>query len=162
LACKDKQTSQWTAGKFSLKQDLVCWGAPDAAQQGGGVDDKLYALEWLEAAGGDCEAPVRSEIVVAAGDWRRRRSRAHSQGGVPITWVDAQRLGVGDEGLPSLLLYFGDGPAYARLSGPGAADRGSLPSFQTADRALVEHLALRLQQELGLGAGPDAAPGGEP
>lgn len=46
------------------------------------------------------------------------------------------------------LLYYGDGPAYALVS-----DTAGHSMFHTADRALVEHLALQLQRDLGIPLG---------
>ncbi|MEZ4281043.1 MAG: response regulator [Myxococcota bacterium] len=46
-------------------------------------------------------------------------------------------------------IYFGDGPAYAMV-GQVSAVASRAPIFQSADRALVEHLAFRLQRELGI------------
>ncbi len=45
------------------------------------------------------------------------------------------------------LVYFGDGPAYAMIGQATAADDRARV-FQTADRALIEHLAFELQREL--------------
>ncbi len=49
----------------------------------------------------------------------------------------------------SFAIYFGDGPAYAMV-GQVSAVAARAPIFQSADRALVEHLAFRLQRELGI------------
>jgi DNA-binding response OmpR family regulator len=46
-------------------------------------------------------------------------------------------------------VYFGDGPAYALVGQVGVV-ASRAPIFQTSDRALVEHLAFRLQRELGI------------
>jgi DNA-binding response OmpR family regulator/GGDEF domain-containing protein len=47
------------------------------------------------------------------------------------------------------LVYFGDGPAYAMIGQVTVTDDHA-PVFQTADRALVEHLTFELQRELGI------------
>lgn len=82
--------------------------------------------------------PGKTEIVLLAeGEARDPHPR--------VTWV-------GKSGLDSrrpFLVYFGDGPAYAMVGQITlAASRAAL--FQTADRALVEHLAFELQRELGV------------
>ena len=46
-------------------------------------------------------------------------------------------------------VYFGDGPAYAMV-GQVNVVASRAPIFQTADRALVEHVAFQLQRELGI------------
>ncbi len=47
------------------------------------------------------------------------------------------------------LVHFGDAPAYAMI-GQITLAGARAPIFQTADRALVEHLAFELQRELGI------------
>jgi hypothetical protein len=46
-------------------------------------------------------------------------------------------------------VYFGDGPAYALVGQVGVV-ASRVPLFQSSDRTLVEHLAFRLQRELGI------------
>lgn len=84
------------------------------------------------------ELPCRTEIVlIAEGEAREVSPR--------VTWVNKSAL---DPRRP-FVAYFGDGPAYAMVGQPsGQAER--VPVFQTADRALVEHLAFELQRELGI------------
>jgi hypothetical protein len=54
--------------------------------------------------------------------------------------------------LPLFLVYFGEGSAYALIC-EDAPERDRARFFQTCDRNLVEHLALRIQHELrGLGS----------
>jgi two-component system cell cycle response regulator len=62
-----------------------------------------------------------------------------------VTWIAKSAL---DARRP-FLVYYGAGPAFAMI-GPVTAPRSSTPIFQTADRALVEHLAFELQRELGI------------
>jgi GGDEF domain-containing protein len=62
-----------------------------------------------------------------------------------VTWIAKSSL---DPRRP-FLVYYGEGPAYAMIGAVTAA-AGSTPIFQTADRALVEHLAFELQRELGI------------
>jgi FixJ family two-component response regulator/GGDEF domain-containing protein len=66
-------------------------------------------------------------------------------GGGPVSWLRAPALGVDR----SLLLYYGDGPAYALVSAAPRRD-GTVPLFHTDDRGLVERLTHTLQCELGM------------
>jgi diguanylate cyclase (GGDEF)-like protein len=60
-----------------------------------------------------------------------------------VRWVSGRELGE----LPLFLIYFGEGSAYALICEDAPeGDRTRL--FQTCDRNLVEHLALRVQHEL--------------
>ena len=61
----------------------------------------------------------------------------------PVKWVPSRRLGR----LPLFLIYFGEGSAYAMIC-DDAPERDRTRFFQTCDRNLVEHLALRAQHEL--------------
>ena len=62
-----------------------------------------------------------------------------------VTWVSKSGL---DSRRP-FVVSFGDGPAYAMIGQVTVASaRAAL--YQTADRALVEHLAFELQRELGI------------
>ena len=67
----------------------------------------------------------------------------------PVKWLSSQSLGR----LPLFLIYFGEGSAYAMIC-DDAPERDRTRFFQTCDRNLVEHLALRAQHEL-LGVGSD-------
>ncbi len=79
---------------------------------------------------------ARTEIVLLAEGEPRD---THPQ----VTWVAKSGL---DSRRP-FLVYYGDGPAYAMIGQVTlAAARAAI--FQTADRALVEHLAFELQREL--------------
>jgi diguanylate cyclase (GGDEF)-like protein len=60
-----------------------------------------------------------------------------------VQWVSKRELGT----LPPFLIYFGEGSAYAMIC-EDAPDRDRTRLFQTCDRNLVEHLALRAQHEL--------------
>jgi hypothetical protein len=62
-----------------------------------------------------------------------------------VTWITKSSL---DSRRP-FLVYYGEGPAFAMIGAVNAA-ADSTPIFQTADRALVEHLAFELQRELGI------------
>ena len=60
-----------------------------------------------------------------------------------VKWVSRRQLGE----LPLFLIYFGDGSAYALVC-EDAPERAWTRFYQTCDRNLVEHLALRVQHEL--------------
>ncbi len=60
-----------------------------------------------------------------------------------VKWVSSRKLGK----LPLFLIYFGEGCAYA-MTCDDAPERDRTRFFQTCDRNLVEHLALRAQHEL--------------
>ena len=80
----------------------------------------------------------RTEIVLIA--------EAEAQQASPhLTWCTKSAL---DSQRP-FLVYFGDGPAYAMI-GRVTEIGERAPIFQTADRALVEHLTFELQRELGI------------
>jgi two-component system cell cycle response regulator len=66
----------------------------------------------------------------------------------PVTWVSPARAGTD---LP-FLLYYGEGPAYAIVTGNKHAPDG-VPFFHSSDRALVEHLAFQLRRDLGIPLG---------
>ena len=94
--------------------------------------------EILEVLEDVAALPSRAEIVlIAEGESRETSPR--------ITWVGKSGL---DPRRP-FVVYFGDGPAYAMVGQPNGQG-GRVPIFQTADRALVEHLAFELQRELGV------------
>ncbi|MGH0036522.1 MAG: response regulator [Myxococcota bacterium] len=80
-------------------------------------------------------------VVVGDGDGTRGAS-------LPVTWVDPDRAGTERR----FALYYGDGPAYAMLADVQDGAR-EWPLFHTSDRALVEHLAFRLQRDLGVSLG---------
>ena len=81
---------------------------------------------------------TRTEIVLLSDGVSRER-------GPEIHWIQKSPL---DARRP-FAVYFGDGPAYAMV-GQVNVVAARAPIFQTADRALVEHLAFRLQRELGI------------
>jgi len=60
-----------------------------------------------------------------------------------VKWLPKRELG----NLPPFLIYFGEGCAYAMIC-EDARERERTRFFQTCDRNLVEHLALRAQHEL--------------
>jgi hypothetical protein len=60
-----------------------------------------------------------------------------------VQWVAKPELGE----LPPFLIYFGEGSAYAMIC-EEAPERDRTRFFHTCDRNLVEHLALRAQQDL--------------
>jgi hypothetical protein len=66
-----------------------------------------------------------------------------------VRWVPEREPGA----LPLFLIYFGEGSAYALIC-EDAPERDRVRFFQTCDRNLVEHLALRIQHELH-GSGSD-------
>jgi hypothetical protein len=68
-----------------------------------------------------------------------------------VQWVSRRELGE----VPLFLIYFGEGSAYAMIC-EEAQERDRTRFFQTCDRNLVEHLALRAQHELH-GSGSDRA-----
>ncbi len=63
--------------------------------------------------------------------------------GAQVRWVSRPELGE----LPPFLVYFGEGCSYALVC-EDAHGRDRTRLFQTCDRSLVEHLALRTQSEL--------------
>jgi FixJ family two-component response regulator len=62
-----------------------------------------------------------------------------------VSWLPAGRL----PGCPPFLVHYGDGPAYVLVCDEKHGDAGR-PLFHTADAALAEYLAFRLQRELRL------------
>lgn len=94
--------------------------------------------ELLEALDDLADHETRTEIVLLADGVHRERGPAiHCIQKSPL---DARR---------PFAIYFGDGPAYAMV-GQVNGVAAHAPIFQTADRALVEHIAFRLQRELGI------------
>lgn len=92
-------------------------------------------LETLEEVRGRA---TQTEIVILAdGVEHESDPRVHVVKKSPL---DARR---------PFAVYFGDGPAYALVGQVGVV-ASRVPLFQSSDRALVEHLAFRLQRELGI------------
>ncbi|RIL07103.1 MAG: hypothetical protein DCC71_04280 [Proteobacteria bacterium] len=82
---------------------------------------------------------TRTELVLVA------EERAASLAGAPITCVTPAQIGT----RRPFLVYYAEGPGYALVGEPQAAD-GSTLLFQTGDRVTVEHLAFQLQRALGV------------
>ena len=80
---------------------------------------------------------TRTEISVLAG------SRPPDTEICEVNWLTNPGQGV----LSPFLIYLGEGPAYALICEDGP-DRERTRLFQTSDRSLVEHLALRVQHDL--------------
>jgi hypothetical protein len=99
--------------------------------------DTVDALhEGLEALR---DMPVRTDLVVIS-DGERPDFAAPV-----VSWVAPRQA---PANLPSCLVHYGAGPAYAwvrETSGSGPAKL-----FHTSDRELVEHLAFRLHEELAI------------
>ena len=81
---------------------------------------------------------TRTEIVLLA-------DGAERDANPQVTWITKSSL---DARRP-FLIYYGEGPAFAMI-GAVSTTNASTAIFQTADRALVEHLAFELQRELGI------------
>lgn len=81
---------------------------------------------------------TRTEIVLLA-------EAAERDANPQVTWITKSSL---DSRRP-FLVYYGEGPAFAMIGAVTTA-AASTAIFQTADRALVEHLAFELQRELGI------------
>jgi DNA-binding response OmpR family regulator/GGDEF domain-containing protein len=64
--------------------------------------------------------------------------------------LNALPLPAGVSASSTWIIRFGEAPAYAMLAGPVSGD-GTRQVFHSADPVLVEHLALRLRTEVGLG-----------
>ncbi len=92
-------------------------------------------LEVLDELG---SRTTRTEVVILA-------DAAEREPGPEIHFVKKSPL---DARRP-FAVYFGDGPAYAMI-GQVNVVAARAPIFQTADRALVEHVAFQLQRELGI------------
>ncbi|HXV36777.1 MAG TPA: diguanylate cyclase, partial [Myxococcota bacterium] len=105
------------------------------ASPGGWLRDALIA--GLEALGDR----AASTSIFAIGEPPKREA---GDAAFPnVSWIAAPRA----DRLPAFLIYFGEGCAYAMVcEGAGARERTRF--FQTCDRNLVEHLALRAQHEL--------------
>jgi len=84
-------------------------------------------------------ASARTEVaVIAPGD-------RPLQADPGVAWISPIRT----PGAPPFLIHYGDGPAYALVREEGGRDQEPR-LFHSQDRALVEHLAFRLQRELAL------------
>ena len=81
---------------------------------------------------------TRTEIVVLA-------EGAERDVNPQVTWITKSSL----DARRAFLVYYGEGPAFAMIGALTAADEKA-SIYQTADRALVEHLAFELQRELGI------------
>jgi two-component system cell cycle response regulator len=81
---------------------------------------------------------TRTEIVLLA-------EGAERDTNPQVTWITKSSLDI----RRPFLIYYGEGPAFAMIGSVTSAAT-STPIFQTADRALVEHLAFELQRELGI------------
>jgi diguanylate cyclase (GGDEF)-like protein len=91
---------------------------------------------WLdERRGGD----YATDVVVIANS----PGPAYADDGV--VWVSPERLA----DCPPFVLHFGDGPPYVMVCADKSDGEG-LRLFHAGDRGLVEHLAFRLQRELGV------------
>jgi FixJ family two-component response regulator/GGDEF domain-containing protein len=91
------------------------------------------------------ESENRTEVVLVEDDQKIAKQVG------PVTRVTTRRAGTARP----FLVYYGDGPAYAMVTGEETKQDG-LPLFHTSDRALVEQLALQLQRDLGLPLGASA------
>ena len=67
----------------------------------------------------------------------------------PVTWISPDNSGDPDP----FMLYYGDGPVYAIVTGREPSESGELRLFHTADRAVVEHLAFQVKRDLGIPLG---------
>ncbi len=84
--------------------------------------------------------PTAAEIAVVAEGERPDYADAD------VAWIGPERAAAA----PPFLVHYGAGPPYALVSEEAVGGRARL--FHTEDRSLVEHLALRLQRELGIRA----------
>ena len=84
----------------------------------------------------------RAEVVLV-GD-----GKAEALAGGPVTCVSARRAGT----RAPFVIYYGEGPAYALIR-ERSDDGEASPFFHTSDRSLVEHLAFKLQRDLGVSVG---------
>jgi len=106
----------------------VLYAAPGKVL-GGAVREGLEALR---------SSPTGTDLVVVSDGEAPASSRP------AVSWVPAERA----PGLLPCLVHYGDGPVYALIREEGhQGSPGRL--FHTSDRGLVEHLAFRLQEELG-------------
>ena len=103
-----------------------------------GADLSAAVREGLEALR---DVPVRTDLVVLA------EGEAPQIGRHALSWVSPEQA---PADLPACLVHFGDGPAYAMVR--DASGDGPARIFHTSDRGLVEHLAFRLHEDLGIPA----------
>jgi DNA-binding response OmpR family regulator len=80
----------------------------------------------------------RSDVIVLGGERPPEDAPC-------VAWVEPERV----PDLVPCLVHYADGSAYALVRAPGSAN-GPTRLYHSADRELVEYLALRLQQELSL------------
>lgn len=103
------------------------------------------------APGAALGAPIRNSLerlkgvatqteIVFVGD-----GKTEALAGAPVSCVSTRRAGTRNP----FLLYYGEGPAYAMVQRPVAADKGTF-YFHSSDRTLVEELAFHLQRDLGI------------
>jgi diguanylate cyclase (GGDEF)-like protein len=98
-----------------------------------GVRESLERLRGLQP---------RAEVVLVSD------AKADAVAGGPITCVSARRAGT----RAPFVIYYGEGPAYALIR-ERSEDGDASPFFHTSDRSLVEHLAFKLQRDLGVSVG---------
>jgi len=104
-----------------------------------GPDLQEAVFEGLEGLG---SGPYDTEIVMVSD------RASESSAGQAITWLKPRSL----TAERPFFLYYGDGPAYALVTGEPDG-RGGQPFFHTGDRALVEQMAFQLQRDLGIPLG---------
>ncbi|MBW2234309.1 MAG: response regulator [Deltaproteobacteria bacterium] len=98
-----------------------------------GVRESLERLRGLQP---------RAEVVLVSD------AKADAVAGGPVTCVSARRAGT----RVPFVIYYGEGPAYALIR-ERSEDGDASPFFHTSDRSLVEHLAFKLQRDLGVSVG---------
>jgi diguanylate cyclase (GGDEF)-like protein len=98
-----------------------------------GVRESLERLRGLQP---------RAEVVLVSD------AKADAVAGGPVTCVSARRAGT----RAPFVIYYGEGPAYALIR-ERSEDGDASPFFHTSDRSLVEHLAFKLQRDLGVSVG---------
>jgi diguanylate cyclase (GGDEF)-like protein len=98
-----------------------------------GVRESLERLRGLQP---------RAEVVLVSD------AKADSVAGGPVSCVSARRAGT----RAPFVIYYGEGPAYALIR-ERSDDGEASPFFHTSDRSLVEHLAFKLQRDLGVSVG---------
>ena len=99
----------------------------------GSVRESLERLRGLQP---------RAEVVLVSD------AKADAVAGGPVTCVSARRVGT----RAPFVIYYGEGPAYALIR-ERSEDGDASPFFHTSDRSLVEHLAFKLQRDLGVSVG---------
>ena len=98
-----------------------------------GVRESLERLRGLQP---------RAEVVLVSD------AKVDAVAGGPVTCVSARRAGT----RAPFVIYYGEGPAYALIR-ERSEDGDASPFFHTSDRSLVEHLAFKLQRDLGVSVG---------